>query len=91
MNGIVGAIIVVILLVCPSWADPEIHEGAAECGACGAELTEYREILSYDGTEWVPCCDFCWALFATESPEHRAMNEQLAAERVAEKRLIAGV
>jgi len=79
--NIIATIIAAVILVCPSWADPEIHEGAAECGACGAELTEYREILSYDGSEWVPCCDFCWALFATESPESRAYAEQMASER----------
>lgn len=81
MANIFAAIVAAItILGAPYWADTELHEEAAECGACGLEVTEYRQILSYDGTEWVPCCDFCWALFATESPESRAAAEQMASE-----------
>jgi len=91
MQSLFAAIIAAIILACPYWADPEIHHESAECGACGAELSEYREILSYDGEDWVPCCDYCWVLFATESLDSRAMNEQIAHGQIAEKRLIAGI
>ena len=64
----------------PYWIDSEVHRESAECGACGAELTEYRMVLSYDGTEWVAVCDSCFELFASEEPEHRAIGEECAKE-----------
>ena len=64
----------------PYWVDSEVRDGAVECGACGANVTEYQMVLSYDGSEWVEVCGSCYELFATESPEHRAYGESMVNE-----------
>ena len=77
METVLAAIIAVALNVgTPYWVDPEVHEGAAECGSCGAQLDEYRMTLDYQCDEWVPSCELCFALFATETVEHRQMVER---------------
>lgn len=65
----------------PYWADSTVIEEPAECGACGSWVEGHRSILSYDGMEWVPVCDSCFELFATESLEHRQYAEEQSGRR----------
>ena len=83
VESVLAAIIAVALGAgTPYWVDPEVHEGTAECGSCGAELAEYRLVLDYANEEWGPSCDYCFALFATETLEHRQMVELELAEEL---------
>ena len=71
----------------PYWCDGEVHEGVEECGCCGEEITRWRCVLNYRHTEWVPVCDECYSLVATEKPLHRfAMSFECRVRHMVEGR-----
>ena len=74
---LIVALLTAMPMLSPYWCHPAQVE-ACECGACGHVQSEYRQVLSYDGSEWVPVCDECFVLFATESTAHRMLCEQEA-------------
>ena len=78
MSAIILKAVISVLIagsVLPYWADGTRVVCNDGCGACGTMQEDYAQILSYDGQNWVPVCDRCFILFATEDYDHRQNME----------------